>query len=75
MSKQSEAKERQGYEAKPLAKVCANCARFNSDKMEVKPQWGPAYTKENNLRCGLGGFAVKKTATCREWSDKEDHPC
>ena len=23
--------------------------------------------KESNLRCGLGGFAVKKMAFCNEW--------
>ena len=25
--------------------------------------------EDKNLRCGLGGFAVKKMATCNLWSD------
>lgn len=76
MSKQSEAKERQGYEAKPVQRVCGTCKYFKSDK--EFPAWmrdgkhdhylsDDGYMQETNKRCGIGGFAVKKTATCRGW--------
>lgn len=78
MSKQSEAKERQGYNPKPLARCCGTCVNILSD-MDW-PEWmkdgkHDSYLTENhkiekNVRCGLGGFAVKKTATCSEWKTK-----
>lgn len=69
MSKQSEAKEAQGYVAKPVPKTCANCQHFKSDNVlsYVGHFDGKEYFKESNLRCGLGGFAVKKMATCSEF--------
>lgn len=68
MSKQSEAKERQGYQAKPVPATCVNCAYYASEFKQVKTRWGMPYTKETNLRCGLGGFAIKKTATCNSFT-------
>jgi len=66
MSKQSEAKARQCYVEKPLPHVCSKCEHFRSDE-EVMLSYG-GWIKETNLRCALGGFKVKKTATCRKWT-------
>lgn len=30
----------------------------------------PANQKETNMRCAIGGFAVKKTAYCHSWEGK-----
>ena len=57
MSKQSEAKERQVYVDRLIPNTCSNCAHFNSEL--YKP-----YNREKNLRCTLGGFAVKKHGAC-----------
>lgn len=66
MSKQAKAKENQGYESKPHPHICATCVHFTSEIEKHQSVFGD-YTKERNRRCGLGGFAVKKTATCRMW--------
>jgi len=69
MSKQSEAKERQGYTPKaiPIRQTCANCVNYKSDITEKAGIFGGVYRKESNRRCTLGGFAVKKSGTCLEW--------
>lgn len=74
MSKQSEAKEKQGYIAKPVARVCANCAYYRSDVVEHPPyySWSKPYHEEKNRRCDIGGFAVNKTATCNHWLLAQD---
>ena len=64
MSKQSEARKKQNYNAKPDRDMCSNCKYFNSDM--VPSEWNPEYIQEKNLRCGIGEFAVKKTATCSD---------
>jgi len=65
MSKQSEAKKEQGYVEKAIPKQCATCAHYRSDMADLPPSWsGTIYREEKNRRCGLSGFAVKKTATC-----------
>ena len=61
MSKQSEAKDNQGY--KKTSNQCGNCKHFTS-KLE-KAAWGNHYN-EKELRCDLGGFKVNKTASCNE---------
>lgn len=77
MSKQSEAKAAQGYTTEKHN--CGNCACLEFD-MKV-PNWmvkqggySEAFLKRNahetNRRCGLGGFAIKKTATCQQWRAK-----
>lgn len=63
MSKQSEAKERQGYVPKAVPRTCTNCSRLIFDSVLMKTPWS-SYTKDTNLRCTLGGFAVKKMGTC-----------
>lgn len=73
MSKQSEAKSKQKYIAKPTPKTCANCIHFKSDKEVIKSMYSSnQYTKESNLRCGIGGFAVKKMATCNQFEEKKN---
>ncbi|OFZ69083.1 MAG: hypothetical protein A2V79_11725 [Betaproteobacteria bacterium RBG_16_56_24] len=78
MSKQSEAKVKQNYCAKPVPQTCANCKHltqnfyhyhYNGDYVRVEGKnpdiekyARPTYS--DNLRCGIGGFAVKKSATC-----------
>lgn len=82
MSKQSKAKESQGYRPKPSPRTCANCAAFRSDRL--LPYWMAERNREvgtkhftleqhgveKNMRCGIGGFAVKKTATCNHFTAK-----
>ena len=64
MSKQSEAKIQQGYVDKAVPKTCGQCLHFTSDTVTRTTIWLEAYTIESNLRCSIGGFAVKKMATC-----------
>lgn len=69
MSKQSEAKRAQGYVAKAIPQTCGNCAHFQFERVNVnadRPQY-EEYWEDKNLRCGIGGFAVKKMGTCDEW--------
>lgn len=70
MSKQSEAKERQGYVERPVPQTCANCRNYGSDFVTRKHAFGE-WTDEKNRRCTLGGFAVKKQATCKLWQPNE----
>lgn len=68
MSKQSEAKEKQGYVRKAIPQTCVNCASFKCDS---QTGFG-GYTIMRNLRCGIGGFKVMKSGTCNEFSGKPD---
>ena len=72
MSKQSEAKLAQGYIPKPTPNVCSRCNYFALDKNMVS--YGLSnntYTEEKNIRCELGGFAVKKNSTCNKFEVKK----
>jgi hypothetical protein len=85
MSSQSVAKNKQNYCSKPISKTCANCKYFTQTfyhyskdgiRVEGKNQDERSYanpTYSDNLRCGIGGFAIKKTATCdnMEYVDDE----
>lgn len=78
MSKQAEAKEAQGYTTS--VRNCGNCAHMTSERGlpewmrednadRANRGLSPCYTVEaygieKNLRCGIGDFAIKKTATC-----------
>lgn len=67
MSKQSEAKCRQAYVDKRVPSVCSNCKHFSSVVTQEPSRWGGGtWTKETALRCGLGGFKVKKMGGCSE---------
>lgn len=63
----SEAKAAQGYGTKPAS--CGNCVNFKSAivKYPPRPGWLKGYTEENNLRCGIGGFAVGRNGHCTLW--------
>ena len=67
MSKQSEAKERQNYRREH--RTCSTCEHF-SVKVVTKSYGSVTYNVEGTLRCTLGGFAVKKTATCDDHKEK-----
>lgn len=64
MSKQSEAKKKQGYVTKIVPMVCSNCVHYESDVANVKSWTGTVYCDERKKRCGIGGFAVAKTGSC-----------
>lgn len=70
MSKQSEAKQRQHYTPKLIPSVCCNCVHFRKD-VEKRVSLGQTWLIDKSLRCGLGGFAVKKQGSCAEWAGKE----
>jgi len=65
MSKQSDAKAEQNYTRE--LKTCSNCKHFTYET--EKSGWNNSYTIEKNLRCGIGGFKVHKTATCDKHED------
>lgn len=63
MSKQSEAKEKQGF--KKDCPKCANCINFSLEKENYTTQWSnQEYTREFNLRCKIGDFKVGKSNWC-----------
>lgn len=70
MSKQQEAKERQGYETKPILPVCKTCQHRTSRIEHGKDYYGRAWEQEKDIRCGLGGFAIKEMASCAGWELK-----
>jgi len=67
MSKQSEAKERQNYQGKPLSRRCRECFYLESKK--VDQAWGGI---SERLRCKLGGFKVTANAICDNFLRKGD---
>jgi len=69
MSKQSEAKRAQGYVSKAVPQTCKTCQHFRSESVFDYEFRGKQYYRDANLRCGKGGFAVKKMGTCRFWED------
>lgn len=69
MSKQSEAKEKQGYIPKLKPRACINCASYAHDEQTLTHAFG-SFVKSTNQRCAIGGFAVKKMGTCNEFLDK-----
>jgi len=53
MSKQSKAKEKQGFLKK--SPNCSNCINFSLEKKQYKTQWSSQeFTREFNLRCKIG---------------------
>lgn len=70
MSKQTDAKARQGYNLKPIMPVCSTCRYYTSRMESGKTSWGAKWNQEKELRCGIGGFAIKKMASCDEWGLK-----
>ena len=70
MSKQSEAKNKQGYIRKLKPRACMNCKNFTHELILIKTPWS-SYTKDTYLRCTIGGFKVMKMGTCNEWSEAQ----
>lgn len=84
-SKQAEAKAAQGYTTE--VRNCKNCAHRTCEVsleqwMEIdnrreisrgnKPYYSlESHGTERNQRCGIGGFAIRKTATCDRHEPKE----
>lgn len=74
MSKQSDAKKNQNYILKPIPRTCNTCKNFEFDHIQVHPptQWKKdGWWEDKNLRCSIGEFAVKKTATCDLYDARE----
>jgi hypothetical protein len=65
MSKQSEAKEKQGFQKE--CPKCSNCKFFKSEKFIEETRWGN-YEREQNIRCSLGEFKVGKSNWCNQHS-------
>lgn len=66
-SKQAQAKHDQGYNPKPVPSVCGTCKQFQCDKVMTHPgsKWDSPRYEDKNLRCAIGGFAVKKHGACK----------
>jgi hypothetical protein len=70
MSKQSEAKAAQHYSRVP--NNCGSCRHFQFEEVRVKGSFGGGtYVEQKNLRCGVGGFKVHKTACCVRFEHPE----
>lgn len=70
MSRQSEAKEKQGYVAKSIPRTCPNCKHYQFDHVQIGPistLYPDGWWEDKNLRCDKGGFAVKKMGSCNEF--------
>ena len=70
MSKQSEAKEKQGF--KRDCTKCSNCKSFTSDIETTKTPWGTEFNTEKNLRCSIGNFKVGKSNWCKSHEFKTE---
>ena len=70
MSKQSKAKEAQGF-TKQL-NCCAICKHFTYESETINSQWSNnTLVIKRNLRCSLGGFKCGQMTTCRMFEPKE----
>ena len=69
MSKQSEAKEKQGFTKE--SPKCSNCINFSSHKFMEETKWG-IYPREINVKCSLGNFKVGKSNWCNEHEFKTE---
>lgn len=66
MSRQTDAKESQGYHDE--CDRCGNCTHFTSAHMA---RYG-GYTVETYLRCSIGDFKVKKFGGCGKHERKAE---
>ena len=63
-SKTQHIKDSQGYIKKP--QQCNNCKHYESDIVNITATaWHAAYKVEKNKRCGIGGFAVQSSGSCK----------
>ena len=75
MSKQSDAKGKQGFNPKPLARCCRTCGNLKVEK--YLDQWSINHPTANpywreRLTCAIGGFTVKAQAVCDLWEKNND---
>lgn len=73
--KPREAMALQGYRVR--REVCSGCANFRFES-QGDPKIAKLYPgdlarqarhmKPSKLHCGIGGFSVKRTATCNRWT-------
>ncbi len=70
MSKQSEAKDAQGYHEAKLH--CCGCCQHLEMKVELISGSYIAFVKKSEKRCGIGGFAIKLTSVCSLFKLKEE---
>jgi hypothetical protein len=70
MSKQQQDREKQNYTPKVVPRTCPNCRSYQCVVTSHKHAFGD-YEQVSNQRCGLGGFAVKRTSGCDLWVSKE----
>ena len=68
MSKQSENKQKQGFQKK--YPCCSNCAHFRSEivKEPSSIRENGFWEREKNLRCGIGGFKIGKSNWCKHYA-------
>ena len=59
MSKQSEAKQAQGYEQKPVIPVCVNCKHYISKFVDTYDNWG-SYQIEKNYAAASAALLLRK---------------
>lgn len=69
MSKQQEARDKQGYRATPNA--CPNCKHYRS-RLDLVESDYEMIAVEKDRRCALGGFAVKRHSVCNCHEFQED---
>ena len=73
MSKQSEAKEKQGF--RKTGNMCSNCNNYTSVRVrkEYTGYGGKqVWYEEREKRCLLGGFAVGKSNVCNHYEIKNE---
>jgi len=72
MSKQTDAKEKQGYVAKVIPMTCSNCTHCEPVMGERLAYIDPTCSAKGThmaptqvgQKCGIGGFSVKKLGSC-----------
>ena len=67
MSKQSVAKQKQGYVEKPFPRKCSTCYHYEYEEVKNTAWSGYEYVERKKIRCGVGKFAVKGNSVCNEY--------
>ena len=66
--KQAKAKTEQAFSKQPMK--CGNCFAFKVQTETVTHSLG-SYEKIKSIRCAVGGFAVNRSNSCKEWRAKQ----
>lgn len=64
MSKQSEARLRQGFVLTPTHPTCGNCIHLDMAQSRTSHHVSTQKFKEKEYRCAIGKFTVRKKNTC-----------